>query len=337
MIPDDGPTYTNSLTEGQKPVEVGVKNLTDYAGHVFKIYMNSQAATAKAFAHIPTLLSQGLTMPNDGVDALAEGKMAHQMMAQRIDDFRAFLGEMNNGVRAIAYASQVVAYTFDDTDGENGANINDIAFAFADDGAGMPAGYDTRLLLDGGKTMEQQQAEFAAQNGGNQGSSAGLYGDTSGATVSYSTPYSTGYSWPDGSRMTASYSSETTRTPDGFMTVYITTYTVYDKEGKVVGHRVERSSSSPDGGSTSESTEISAGDTSSRTSTTTYSDGHVSTSSTTTQPGADGEPVTTSTSHETRPEDSSGSTGDEGPVEAAQDRYDTKGTQESQQQYGMGY
>src|SRR5262245_49242540 len=89
VVPDEHePTYTNPLLEGQRPVEVGVHNLTEYAGHIFKIYMNSIGPTAKAFAHIPTLLSQGLTSPAGGVTPLAEAKMANQMMQRRIHDFQ---------------------------------------------------------------------------------------------------------------------------------------------------------------------------------------------------------------------------------------------------------
>jgi hypothetical protein len=334
--PEEGPTYTNQLTEGQRPVEVGVKNLTEYAGKIFKIYMNSQMASAKAFTDIPTLLAQGLTMPNDGVSPLAEGKMAFQSMDQRIADFQAFLGEMNSGVLAIANASQVVAYTFDETDSENGATIGDVAFAFADEGTQRPAGFDKRLLLEGGKTMEQQQAELAAEQGSTAGSYQGLYGNLDGARTTYATPYGTGYEWPDGSRLTADYRTETEHYPyGGSATVYITTYTVYDKDDRVIGTRVQRTTTGT--GATNESVEITAGEANTRTSTTTFADGHIQTSSTQTRPGVDGEPETTYTTHETDPEDHTGDTRQDGPVEEAQDRYDTRGSQRSQQEYGVGY
>jgi hypothetical protein len=336
VIPDDGPTYTNPLLDGQKPVEVGVKNLTEYAGKIFDIYTNSLGPSAKAFAHIPTLLSKGLTMPNDGVEPLAEGNMAMQMMKQRIADFQAFLGDMNNGIMALAYASQVVAYCYDDADGENSARIGDIAFAFADNGAQKPDGFDNRLLVDGGKTMEQQQEEAAAKAGGNLGANEGLYGSTAGAEQTYSTPYGSSWTWPDGSRMTSATSVQTERGSDGNrVTVYVTTYTIYDKDGNAKGTRVVRTSTDSSTGSTTESTKISSGGNSQEDSVTTYSDGHIATTSTQTTTDQNGQQQTTSTTQVTTPEDHGGdSTDQDGPVETAENTYDTHGSQRGQQQYG---
>jgi hypothetical protein len=334
MIPDDGPTYTNPLRDldAEAKVEVGVSNLTDYAGHIYRISQNSMTSSARAFAHIPTLLSKGLTMPNDGVAPLAEGKMAQQMMAQRIADFQAFLSDMNNGIMAVANAAQVVAYCFDDTDGENGATIGQVAFAFADDGSHKPDGFDDRRLTEGGKTMEQLQEEAAARSGANLESYNALYaGSTDGATPLYTTPYGSSWKWPDGSRTTSSYTTETTTGQGGSTIItYVTTYTAYDKDGKVIGSRVVRSSTNDFDGSRTESTEISSGGTTQSNSTTTHADGSV----TATSVGADGQPNTV----EIGPAGGSDSGNEDmGPVEGAQERYDTDGTSQGQQQYGMAY
>ena len=333
------PVYKNPLLEGQDgaPVEVDVKNLTDYAGAIFDIYINSLSPTAKAFAHIPTLLTKGLALSSSEVQPLAEGIMANQMMQRRVNDFRAFMSDMNNGIMAIANAAQVVAYCYDDTDGENGATIDQVAFAFADAGSRKPSGFDNRLLANEKvTTMEQQQAEAAAKAGGNAGAYQGLYGNTEGATENRS---GNRWEWPDGSYMAATTSGG--YVPVGNGGAYsTTTYTIYDKNGKVIGTRVVRTSTDPYSGARTDATEVSNGATTQNTSTTVYRDGHVDTRQDTSTPGPDGKPVTTHTENSTtteRPSDSGNSGVEEGPVETVTDQYGTKGTTEGQQQYGIGY
>jgi len=260
--------------------------------------------------------------------------MANQMMQRRVHDFQSFLGEMNNGIMAIANAAQVVAYCYDGTDSENGATIGDVSFAFGADGSRKPDGFDNRLLYNENvTTMEQMQALAAAQAGQNVGSYGSLYGNRDGGDLAYSTPYGSMWKWPDGSSVT---SSAHTEIGAGGQTVYVTTYTVTDKDGKVLGTRTERSSFNSDG-SKFDSTEISNGGRTTRDDTTTYHDGHVQTTSTTSQTGPDGKPMTTTTTHETRPEDHTVGSGGRGPVETAQDTYDTQGDDESKRLYGMDY
>jgi hypothetical protein len=334
-IPDDEPTYTNPLLEGQRPVEVGVHNLTEFAGHVRTIWMNSIGPSAKAFGDMPSLLAQGLTRPVDGVAPLAEGKMAEQMMQRRIGDFQSFLGEMNNGLMAIANAAQVVAYCYDDTDGEAGATIGDVSFAFGYEGAQKPDGFDNRLLYNGNVTTMQQLQALAAGSGAYAGSNAGLYGDRDAASLAYSTPYGSKWEWSDGSSMTSSNRVEIG--PNGAQ-IYVTTYTVYDKDGNVVGTRTERSNYDAGSGSRTDSTEISSNGTTFSNDTTTHDDGRVTTTSTTTMPDAEGNPTTSTTTHESTPGDhSSRDPDDQGPVENAMDTYDSRGDENSQRLYGMDY
>ena len=322
--PDEyAPTYTNPLTANQGPVVVSVHNLTDYAGKMFEIFTNSLAPSTKAFTRMPTLLSKGLTMPVDDVGPLAEAKVANQMMQRHIGDFQRFFGDMNNGIMAIANAAQVVAYCYDDTDGENGATIGDVGFAFADTGSRPPDGFDNRLLANGQvTTMEQSQGQAPAA----AGSYSGLYGNHERATLDYSTPYSSKWTWTDGSYMTSSQSYEFA--PNG-TTVYVTTYTVYDTGGKVIGTRTERGSYDEGSRAATSSTEISSGTTHTRNDVTTYSDGRVRVESR----AGDEAPVIT----ETHPGDHDNGPADPGPVEEAQDMYGTSGDRESQRNYGMGY
>jgi hypothetical protein len=337
-VTTDGPSTTAEDTNpllGGKPVEVNVDSLTTYAGHMQQIYINSLGPTSKAFADIPGLLTRALTLPNGGVPPLGEGVMMNQYMDQRRLDFQSFFADMTKGIQAIANASQVIAYCFDNTDGENGANIDQVAFAFADPGSKKPAGFNDELLQDGGKvtTMWDQAEAARAAAAGQPASLAGLYGNFDGSSENRRGDR---WEWPDGTYAKADYSSSYVPTSGAVWTT--TTYTIYDKNGNVLGTRVTRSSSGASDGSKGEQLTISQGGSTQDTSTTINGDGSVTTSHTNTAPGQTKPDTSTVTvGAEDRGQGDEHGKGDQGPVESATTELGTQGTQYGQQEYGYGY
>ena len=331
----DGPGSTGEdsnplFNPDQKPVEVNVSNLTDYAGHMQQIWTNSLSPTAKAFAHIPSLQTKALKSPtDDGHAAFAEGPMVQQMMQHRVDAFQAFLADMNAGLRAIANAAQVVAYCFDNTDGENGANIDQVSFAFADEGAKMPSGFDQRLINSGdNRTIQGQEEAARAAAASGPGSAAGLYGSFEGASENHQ---GNRWTWDDGSYMAASTTTSYVPTSGAVWTT--TTYTIYDKDHKVIGTRVVKSSAAANDGSKTNQTTITRGDTKQDTSTTVYKDGSTSATTTSSAPGQQPSSTTVTTGAEDRGTGSA----DAGPVESATTQLGTDGGDESERNYGHGY
>lgn len=334
----------NDLTEGWTPVEVSVANLTDYARNMFDIAMVGGTRAGLAFGELGTLLVEGLTSYH-GTYPLREGVWINELQQQRIREFQAFLAEMNQGLMAIANAAQVVAYIYDSADGESAATIQDVAFAFADAGSTKPAGLDSRLLADPIDEQIATMDRFARAHAGTSefaASSAALHGLVTGAVAEPAINRSVRYVWPDGSYAVVSV-HETSRIVNGHSVLYTTTHTsVYDKDGNLLGKRVQESGYDTVDSTRMQSTTISGAD--GRVTTTTdvtiTPDGRVSVetqSSRSVPDGEGGQQQIVTDSHADSGDSAAPTRDDMGPVEAAMDATGSRGNQESIRVFGSQY
>jgi len=131
--------------------------ITKYAGEIFK---NTAAVPAPVttLRDMTPLADQALGGWTDA-GQFAEARVVMAALAQNTAVFGDFMGDLANGITAIANAAQVCADAYRDTDAENAEGIDTINYAFGDPGAARPAGLDRRFVS--GETL----ADWMAQQG----------------------------------------------------------------------------------------------------------------------------------------------------------------------------
>jgi hypothetical protein len=118
--------------------------ITKYAGEIFK-NQGAVFGPVATLRDMTPLANQGLGGWSDA-GQFAEARVVMAALARNTAVFGDFLGDLGNGITAIANAAQVCADAYRDTDAENAESIDTINYAFGDPGAARPAGLDKRFV-----------------------------------------------------------------------------------------------------------------------------------------------------------------------------------------------
>ncbi|GIG57036.1 hypothetical protein Lfu02_14080 [Longispora fulva] len=324
MRPDegDGGPVRPKLFDGESELKTSPEGLTDYAGNIFKIFMNFSTESVKAFAHLPMVQSKALVAFRGEAGTFAEGKMANQMMHKRVLEFQRFFADVGVGLEAIAFASQAVGDAYGGTDSDNAATLGDISFAFGDRGATQPKGFKDDMFSKDYKTIEDQRAAAMASGGTYTAAMGGLYGDFKGSQASDPHAPET-YRYPDGSYVLV----QTTRTQTPYGYVDTTTRTVYDKDNKQLA---SQSSQDFHGDNTVTTKQGAVTET---TVTHTNPDGSVTYTTTHEVNGQQSAPRTTTV----YPNQHNDAAGSQGPVEVQEKVLDSHGDDYHERLYGKSY
>jgi hypothetical protein len=322
VIPDDGGGGTTSDYESfGDTVKVKVTDLVTYWDEMTQLSAQASGAASNAMSEMQMMIHTALSTPLEG-EILPEGQQAARFLTGRVNDFQRFVTDVTLGITNIANAAVVVAEMYEGSDNENGANLNDIAFAFGDSGARGPEGFRPT------ETFQEKQQREAAKNGLN---AQALTGDERFATNTVSYPYGTIYTFGDGSRK-QTYSGYESG-PNGEL-VRVSTVYIYSADGKLVSSTTERSYENGAGRpvNTTTTTTGEGADRRRSTSTTTEnSDGSITvTNQTQVGDKPAGEPTQTTVQR-----DSHDDGGVESPVSDAADDLETDGDQQTVRDYGM--
>ena len=328
--PDGGSSTSNEpqdWTNSYTPVQVDVKDLADYYFKMAtELAPRSIADTSGVLSQMGPMIDMGLVnrAASQG-EVFGEGVVVAQLMMDNQAKFTAFLKDVSAGIACIGNAAGVVAEIYNNSDNANGADINDVAFAFDDPGAtrpgGLPKGAPTKSFVD----MQMEAAANAPQQ------PMAMTGADPVQTI-YLPMGDMTYIYADGSMKTVS-----TRGDANSWSAGSTTTTTYVSAGQVVGQTTQ-SEYTLRGGYKSQTTTQSPNDNpnavgSSSTQVLTNPDG--SQTITTTTVGSDGKATTSDPTHVAAP--SSGNTADQGPIQAAEQQYHTMGDKDYVQQHGSGY
>ncbi|MDQ7907781.1 hypothetical protein RB614_24985 [Phytohabitans sp. ZYX-F-186] len=307
-------------------------DVTDLVSYFLKMQELSGSGGGPALAELnemPLYIQDGLTMqPADGVAPLPEGiHAAHQINGYR-SNFQYFVRDVIEGIQNIGSAACVIGEIFENGDGENAADLSDIMFAFSDPGAGRPDGFrpgqDPKTLDE---VRQEQMASMpqAAQGGDNYTSVR----QENGWTI---------YTYPDGSVL-----KKHTVSTGYYAAGDTTTEEVYGPGGAFVSRTSTHTNSELDGTGNRTVTVTRAGEegasTTSTTRTSTRPDGSMTVTSSSTSRNSEGEETAGPTRTTTiDPQNDGGdSSGTAGPVEAAEERFGTTGSDGIQEEYGRGY
>jgi len=311
-------------------VTVNITGLVSFFGAMMDLITDAQTPVMNALMPMGEKIRNGLEQPTDA-GVFPEGVYAARLLRWRQSDFQHFLTDVLNGIRNIGSAAAVIAEIYQNTDAESAADINDVAFAFADPRAKPPAGFREVTSF----------AEAARESGANSMLPMSAMGDDSNARMHYLANGVTLYVYPDGSTKLVT----TTTRPGvaGYQSdVAVTTTTIYAPGGAVISTTNEEKYRAY-GGAEVRRTTTTQGDehngTTATTSTVTDASGRVTvTSETTTR--VDGKETTTKSDPVTVNPGEHRSTGqrpEDGTVEDAQRRLDTHGEDWFVAEVGRGY
>ena len=330
MRVDDGgsaPTGPQDWTNSVAPVQVDVKNLGDYYFAMIQVAADAAGPIGSTLAPMSEMIRTGLVSSADHeAGTFQEGKVVADIQYQNLSDFTHFLHDATQGVNCIGSAAAVISEMYRNADGTNSAQLGDVAFAFADPGAktpgNFPKGANTRSYTD----------LASEQGGGGQYSMAASGNDSLATQTIYPANGVTILIFPDGSTKQI-----TGQSGYGYEGTGSKTTTEIWYQGKQVGTEIDESYSVPNGYSYSVRTQSPTGDPAApgATSTTTRTNPDGSTTIYTTTYDANGKP------HDSNPitvqPDTHATSGDAGPVQAAEQQYGTSGTQDYTQTYGNSY
>lgn len=321
--------WTNSYT----PMKVDVSDLRDYwMKMTTDLYAQAMSATTSVLAPMPQMVGAGLlglggkTDPEAGI--FPEGVVLAQIITDTHAKFGDFFKDVSSGILCIGDAAGVVSEIYGNSDAENSASLNDVLFAFNDPTATRPAD-----LPKDATTVSYADAQAQAANSSGQYAMALSAPDDQAIQVI--TPFEglTIYLFPDGSSKQISTKSDSNSWAAG-----TTTTTTYYYHGQQVGTTTESQYAVRGGYSYTTTSTSPTGDQnapgSSTTQVVTNPDG--SQTITTTTIGADGKP-TTSNPITVQPPPSNDSGTDSGPVQQAEQQYQTSGSNDYVQQHGSSY
>jgi hypothetical protein len=333
--PSDGPP----LTSDYKPVEVKADSLVAYyrtmsMGISMAVFTSSMTAMSPMSPFVYAgLLGMGKDSDGSKLDqragVFAEGIVVAQHMLNNAARFHAFFKDVSNGAKCIGEAAGVIAETYGNTDAFNKAKLGDVAFAFADPNAAVPAGFPKGAPT---KTFQEQESERANSSG--QYAMA-LTMPISSAQHSYSPANGvTIYDFPDGSTLQVTTSAFG---PNGQPAKTVTSEVFY--QGKIVS-KTEKSEYTNASGQPVVTTRQAVGSDY-------QAPGAVSTEVVTDSAGGQTVKTTTQTTDPTKPSvhettvapppRSSSTDSTTGPIENWEKQYDTKGTTGYVEQHGAGY
>ena len=324
------PDWTNSYT----PLQVDVSSLRDYwRTMTVDLFARSMTSTSGVLAPMPEMINSGLAGMGGSIDpqsgVFPEGIVVAEIMNDAHSKFAAFFKDVSNGIMCIGDAAGVIAEMYSSGDAANKASLNDVLFAFNDPTANrpgnLPAGATTQSFAD-------QQAQAAAAGG--QYAMALTASNDQATSVIYPANGVTIYFFADGSSKTVTSSNESSSWAAG-----TTTTTSYYYNGKQVGSTTQANFTARGGYSYTTTTTSPTDDPnapgSASTEVVTNPDG--SQDITTTTVGSDGKPQVTSTVHVPKTDTTDKGGLDQGPVQQAEQQYQTQGGKDYVQQHGSGY
>jgi hypothetical protein len=322
-IPKDQQNWTNSY----QPVQVDCKDLVDYHNEML---MNVGAQVASQVTPVmlpmPEMVSNGLLGQNSKsanmVGNLPEATNIANILTGYQGQFKQFLDDVNKGIQCIANAAGVIAEIYRNGDAENSANLNDVLFAFADPGANKPKGFPAGANT---KTFAEQQQDSGAANQpdalGDESSATQVINPVNGVTI---------YFFADGSSKQI-----TTTTIDGKTTTSTSIYA----NGAVVSTQTQQTYKDATG-STVRTISQSPGDNPKAvgTSTTTMTtDKSGTTTIQTSTVGSDGKTKTSDPTTVSSGSSSSAKDPGQGPIQQAEQQYDSQGSDDYLKDHGAGY
>ena len=326
--------WTNSYT----PLHVDISDLRDYWRKTsIDLYSQTMTATSGALAPIPEMIGAGLLGMGGGVDPTAgvfpEAVVLARILTDNHSKFAAFFKDVGNGIQCIGDAAGVIAEIYRSGDAENSANLNDVLFAFNDPDGKRPDRLPHHVKTD---SFAEQQAAAAAKSGqyaialtASDDQATSIINPASGVTI---------YLFSDGSSKTVT-TTQTSASDTGGWAAGTTTTTTYTYNGAQVG-RTTQSEYTERGGYKEMVTQTSPGTDpnapgSAKTDAVTNPDGSQTVTSTTV--GADGKAHTSNPVTVPASSSSGTPTNDPGPVQQAEQKYQTSGDKDYVQQHGAGY
>jgi hypothetical protein len=326
-IPEKDQNWTNTY----KPVEVDTLDLRKFFTEMkMRLAPQAMTSTSGVLAPMGEMIGGALLGMGGKVDLSAglfpEAVVVADLMTNTHAKFAAFFKDVGAGIQCIGDAAGVVAEIYHNGDAENSANINDVLFAFNDPLADRPKNLPKDATTD---SFAAQQKAAAAASGQN---AMALTAPDSAAKIIPLASGVTLYLYPDGSSKQITVNSDSNSWASGK-----TTTTEYYFNGKQVGSTTESqynvrggyqtmtTSTSPTsdpkavGSSTTEV--VTNPDGSQDITTTTIVDAHGNTS--------------THTVHVAPPppKDTSG----QGPIQTAENQYNSHGDKDYVQKHGAGY
>jgi hypothetical protein len=326
-IPEKDQNWTNTY----KPVEVETLDLRKFFTEMtMKLGPQAMSSTSGVLAPMGEMIGGALLGMGGKVDLSAglfpEGIVIADLMTNTHAKFAAFFKDVGAGIQCIGDAAAVVAEIYHNGDAENSANINDVLFAFNDPLANRPKDLPKDATTD---SFQQQQAAAVANSGQN---AMALTAPDSAAKVIYPVNGVTIYLFPDGSTKQVTTSSDSNSWAAG-----TTTTTEYYFNGKQVGTTTQSQYTVRGGYQTMTTSTSPTSDPkavgSSTTEVVTNPDGSQDVT-TTTVIDAKGT-TSTHTVHVAPPP--SKDTGGQGPIQTAENQYNSHGDKDYVQKYGAGY
>jgi len=312
-------------------VKVNITDLASFYMEMLDVQMDATGPATMTLTPMAQMIREGLEQPTDA-GVFPEGVYAARLLRWRQSDFQHFVTDVLEGIRNIGSAAAVIAEIYENADSESAADINDVAFAFADPGAKAPPGFRP---VESWSEYEQRMAE---QSGETVMSASG---DDSNAQVHHLASGVTLYIYPDGSTKMVTVTTK----PSGSSyqsDSKITTTTIYAPGGKVVSTTTEERFTAYGGAEVSRTTTTRGDERNGTTSTTSTvtdsSTGRVTVTNETTVRTDGHESTTRSDPVTVDPGDRGGrSNADAGPVEAAERQLDTYGEDWFVKEAGRGY
>lgn len=304
-------------------VKVNIASLLDYYQEMLKLQRDAAMPATMEVSAMTLMIQNGLAKPGGAAGVFPEGAQAARLLRQRQSDFQYFMKDVLEGIRNIGSAAAVVAEIYQNSDSTNAANINDVAFAFSDPSANKPRGFRrVESWSEYEQRMAQQMGTTAMAAMGSD-TYARVIHPASGVTI---------YLYPDGS------SKQVTTTTDS-SGKSVTATTIFGTSGTTIQTTTEEKVTV--NGGTRVNTTVARGDdqngSTSTTSTVTDSDGSITvtnqTSTTTDGKVQKGEPSTVTI----QPGDHNNQSPAPGPVEEAEKRTGTSGTDEFVNAWGPRY
>lgn len=315
---DSGEQYESFAQD----VNVNITDFGAYYKEMLDVQLDASGPAGMEVGALGELIRASFLNADGDVGAFPEGAVLARSMQHRQSDFNHFMTDVLEGVRNIGAAAVVVAEMYHGTDFNSAAGVDDIAFAFSDPNAKGPKGF---RKVESFSEAEMRMREEAGQD------AMALSGNDSLATVS--SPYGgiMIYNFSDGS----SKQVVTTSYGDG----HSTTTTIFGPNGKVLQSTTEEVRGQNRNTSHTSYTGENGTGTRSTTETTTDDDGTVTVTQQSDQVNSDGKVTKEGEEHTitVKTGDHRAGEGEQGPIEAAENKLGTSGTERYVRDHGMGY
>jgi hypothetical protein len=300
-------------------VEVDLARLREYALDMMTKGGEPAMKVATATANMAPLIQQAFTTPTDA-GYFAEGAVVSGVLAQHMSDFTHFAQDVSKGMQYMGGALGVIALTYQNSDVNAAEDMNLVNFAFGWGGE-KPDGY-----TGDDKTFSELRAEEMSRTGENSMAAVG-----NPALADYSvSQYPVSYlHFPDGSAImtTTAYYDE------GGVTGTVVTTTVTNSAGQVISTSRAVTGRNSSGYPTTIKSQQGTPDGPTTTTTTTNQGETIQVDTTTSGPGIETQHDTTTVYVGEHADDQE----EQGPVEQAQERFDTPGYQDVVEERGLGY